>query len=133
LRMAPRRGGGARPLRPGVGRGGRYGGHPEPHRYQGREPKVAWHRRSFVKPIKSEGGYCSEVTASRRTPGEEGLRLGPPAEAAIALAMDMITVWGDVVVNGWRRQGLEGPRPVPHAGLPAPHHTAPAPTAAAGA
>jgi hypothetical protein len=82
-------------------------GHPKPQRHQGTEPQVAWHRMSFVKPMKSEGGYCSEVTASRRTPGEAGLRLGTPAEAAIALAMAMITALGDVVVNGWCRQGLE--------------------------
>ena len=30
-----------------------------------------------------------------------------PSEVAIALAMDMITVLGDVVVHGWLRQGLE--------------------------
>ena len=57
--------------------------------------------------MKSEGGYCSEITASRRTPGGEGLRLGTPAEVDIALAMDMRTVLGDVVVHGWLRQGLE--------------------------
>ena len=71
------------------------------------EPPVARHRVAFVKPMKSEEGYCSAVTASRRTPGGAGLRLGTPAEVAIALAMDMITVLGDVVVHGWLRQGLE--------------------------
>jgi hypothetical protein len=68
---------------------------------------VAVHRVSFVEPMKSEGGYCSAVPASKRTPGGEGLCLGTPVEAAIALAMDMITVLGDVVVHGWLRQGLE--------------------------
>ena len=81
-------------------------GHAEPHRRQG-HGAAGGVAQAVVHSVESEGGYCSAVTASRRTPGGAGLRLGTPAEAAIALAMDMVAVVGDLVVDGLLREGLE--------------------------
>ena len=92
-------------------------GHPEPHRRQGHGASggVA---QAVVNRVESEGGYCSEVTAQRRAPRaaaapqrEAPVGQGPcsraPAEAAIALAMDMVAVVDGLGVDGRLRESLE--------------------------
>jgi hypothetical protein len=83
-------------------------GHAEPHRRQG-HGAAGGVAQAVVNSVESEGDYCSEVTAERPAPVQVGQ--GPcsraPAEAAIALAMDMVAVVGDLVVDGLLREGLE--------------------------
>jgi hypothetical protein len=85
--------------RPGGCRSRRHAGQPEPRRRQGHSAagSVA---QVVVHSLEREGGYCSAVTASRRVPVGQGPRSCTPAEAAIALAVDMVAVVGDMVIDG---------------------------------
>jgi hypothetical protein len=74
-------------------------GHPEPRRRQGYSA-AGGVAQGVVQSLESEGSACSAGTVSRRAPVGQGPRSGAPAEAALALAMDLGAVVGAVAVDG---------------------------------